>query len=82
MYCTATTINFVTEVQYLNFDCIQEGVGASQVLSYVERLAKKWNIELVNFEKDFSSNAMPILRLEDSLLGGSFPSANMVKLRV
>ena len=70
------------EVQYLTLDSIQEGVGASQVLSYVERLAEKWNIELVSFEKDFSSNAMPILRLEDSLLGGSFPSANMVKLRV
>ena len=45
------------EVQYLTLDSIQEGVGASQVLSYVERLAEKWNIELVSFEKDFSSIA-------------------------
>ncbi len=45
----------MTEVQYLTLDSIQEGVGASQVLSYVERLAKNWNIELVSFEKDFPS---------------------------
>lgn len=47
----------MTEVQYLTLDSVQEGVGASQVLSYVERLAKKWNIELVSFEKDFSAIA-------------------------
>jgi glycosyltransferase involved in cell wall biosynthesis len=47
----------VAEIQYLTLDSIQEGVGASQVLSYVERLAKNWKIDLVSFEKDFSSMA-------------------------
>lgn len=42
----------MTEIQYLTLDSLEEGVGSSQVLSYVERLAKNWNIELISFEKN------------------------------
>jgi len=38
-------------IQYLTFDSIQEGVGSSQVFSYLKRLSSSWDIELVNFEK-------------------------------
>lgn len=38
-------------VQYLTFDSIREGVGSSQVVNYLKRLSRDWDIELVNFEK-------------------------------
>jgi glycosyltransferase involved in cell wall biosynthesis len=37
---------------YLSFDSLQEGVGASQVLSYVVMLSKHQKIRLVSFEKE------------------------------
>lgn len=39
-------------VQYLSFDSLQEGVGASQTLPYVMKLSDETRIKLVNFEKD------------------------------
>jgi glycosyltransferase involved in cell wall biosynthesis len=45
----------MADIQYLTLDSIQEGVGSSQVLTYVQKLAKNWTIELVSFEKDFPS---------------------------
>jgi glycosyltransferase involved in cell wall biosynthesis len=39
-------------VLYLTFDSVQEGVGASQALAYVKRLAKDFEIELISFEKE------------------------------
>ena len=36
---------------YLSFDSLQEGVGASQVLSYVVKLSEHQKIRLVSFEK-------------------------------
>jgi glycosyltransferase involved in cell wall biosynthesis len=39
-------------VLYLTFDSIQEGVGASQALAYVKKIAEKRQIELISFEKE------------------------------
>lgn len=41
----------MVSVQYLTFDSIQEGVGASQVLSYLEELHHSWPIQLISLEK-------------------------------
>lgn len=41
-----------TYLQYITFDSIHEGVGASQVLAYLNRLSKEFKIKLINFEKE------------------------------
>jgi hypothetical protein len=38
-------------IQYLAFDSLDEGVGASQILNYVEKLSLDAEITLINFEK-------------------------------
>ena len=38
-------------VQYVTFDSLEEGVGASQVLSYILRLNQNYNFTLFSFEK-------------------------------
>jgi len=39
------------KIQYLTFDSIEEGVGSSQVLAYLNELSSKHEIRLINFEK-------------------------------
>lgn len=39
------------QIQYLAFDSLDEGVGASQILNYVEKLSLDNKITLINFEK-------------------------------
>ena len=46
------------KIQYLAFDSLEEGVGASQILNYLSRLSKNFEITLVNFEKSPPSDAM------------------------
>ena len=38
-------------ITYVSLDSIREGVGASQVLSYVEKLSKEFTMNLISFEK-------------------------------
>lgn len=46
------------QVLYLTFDSIQEGVGASQALAYVKKIAQFREIELVSFEKEFPDDEL------------------------
>jgi glycosyltransferase involved in cell wall biosynthesis len=39
------------EVQYLTFDSLKEGVGASQVLAYMREVAKVRPVQVISFEK-------------------------------
>ena len=39
------------EIQYLTFDSLKEGVGASQVLAYMREVAKVRPVHIVSFEK-------------------------------
>ena len=48
----------MSNVLYLTFDSVQEGVGASQALAYVKRLAKDFEIELISFEKEAPSQRL------------------------
>jgi hypothetical protein len=45
-------------ILYLTFDSIQEGVGASQALAYVKKIAKSREIELISFEKEEPSSVL------------------------
>ena len=46
------------QIQYLTFDSIEEGVGASQVLNYISKLSQKYEITLINFEKSAPTDLM------------------------
>ena len=39
------------EVLYLSFDSLREGVGASQVLAYMQKVAPQRNVRILSFEK-------------------------------
>ena len=39
-------------VVYVSYDGANEPLGRSQVVAYLERLARSWDITLVSFEKD------------------------------
>ena len=39
------------EVLYLSFDSLREGVGASQVLAYMRKVAPQRNVRILSFEK-------------------------------
>ena len=56
-------------IQYLTFDSIQEGVGSSQVFSYLKRLSSSWDIELVNFEKKIEESDMQKVQSSVSIGG-------------
>lgn len=43
-------------LQYVTFDSIQEGVGASQVLAYLQLIAEVKKVELISFEKETPGN--------------------------
>ena len=45
----------MTEVQYLSFDSLAEGVGASQVLAYMLKVSKECGVTIVSFEKNMPS---------------------------
>ena len=42
----------MTEVQYLSFDSLAEGVGASQVLAYARKVSVTHPIKIISFEKE------------------------------
>ncbi len=48
------------KIQYLTFDSLQEGVGASQVLNYLLHLSKDFEITLFNFEKEVPRNDLKV----------------------
>jgi glycosyltransferase involved in cell wall biosynthesis len=52
------------KLTYVTVDSIQEGVGQSQVLSYVKKLAKENEITLISLEKDAPNDEL-IADLED-----------------
>jgi glycosyltransferase involved in cell wall biosynthesis len=45
------------EILYLSFDSLQEGVGASQVLAYMQKVAKIRPVRIVSFEKFMPTQA-------------------------
>jgi glycosyltransferase involved in cell wall biosynthesis len=44
------------EVLYLSFDSLREGVGASQVLAYMRKVAPNFAVTIVSFEKNLPSD--------------------------
>jgi len=42
----------MVEIQYLSFDSLAEGVGASQVLAYMRKVSKECDVTIVSFEKN------------------------------
>jgi len=46
----------MASLQYVTFDSIQEGVGASQVFAYLQLIAKVKKVELISFEKETPGN--------------------------
>lgn len=52
-----------TKIQYVTFDSLEEGVGASQVLSYILKLSLEYDFTLINFEKE-----KPSIQLKSKLL--------------
>jgi len=45
-------------ILYITFDSVQEGVGASQALAYVKRVAATRYIELISFEKEIPEESL------------------------
>ena len=39
------------DILYLSFDSLREGVGASQVLAYMRKVAPHFSVTIVSFEK-------------------------------
>jgi glycosyltransferase involved in cell wall biosynthesis len=48
----------MNELLYLTFDSLQEGVGASQVLAYVRKIAVTRPVRIISFEKEMPSASM------------------------
>jgi hypothetical protein len=48
----------MNEMQYLTFDSLTEGVGASQALAYVRKIALNRPINIISFEKEMPSPAL------------------------
>lgn len=80
-----------THIQYLTFDSLEEGVGSSQVLSYLLRFSKDFEITLINLEKtppsvnllqtmaDSGITWIPISFGNRGLVGGLFRLARIMK---
>lgn len=45
------------EVLYLSFDSLREGVGASQVLAYMRKVAPQRNVRILSFEKTMPTSS-------------------------
>lgn len=55
------------KIQYATFDSLEEGVGASQVLSYVLKLSTEYDFTLINFEKETPSEQIKQLLNESGI---------------
>jgi len=48
----------MNELLYLTFDSLQEGVGASQVLAYVRKIANTRPVRIISFEKELPKTSI------------------------
>jgi glycosyltransferase involved in cell wall biosynthesis len=55
------------KIQYVTFDSLEEGVGASQVLSYLLKLSSEFDFTLINFEKETPSEQLKFQLMESGI---------------
>ena len=68
-------------VQYVTFDSIREGVGASQVLAYLKKIATNRSITLINFEKDVGDKEnLDFLNWSHLSFGKPGPFAGIIRI--